>query len=108
MDNILITGATEEEYLRTSSQLLVHFDSALLPTLVCDASAYSVGAVLAHRMLDGSENPFGYFSRTLNNAERNYSQLEKIAYVFGLRYSTPPWSPFLVGDRPQSLVVSTG
>lgn len=73
--------------LPTSSQLLVHFDSDLPLLLACDASAYGIGAVLAHRMPDGSEKPIGYASCTLNSAERNYSQLEKegLSLVFGIK-----------------------
>ena len=73
--------------LLTSSDFLVHFDSTLEITLACDASAYGLGAVLSHKMLDGSERPIGYASRTLNKAERNYSQLEKegLACIFGIK-----------------------
>ena len=67
----------ESKELLTSSNLLVHFNSDLPLLLACDASAYGIGAVLAHRMPDGSEKPIGYVSRTLNSAERSYSQLEK-------------------------------
>ena len=73
--------------LLMSSSLLVHFNPDLDLILMCDASSYGVGAVLAHRMPDGSERPIGYASRTLTAAQRNYSQLEKeaLALVFGVQ-----------------------
>ena len=73
--------------LLTSSKLLVHFNPQLPLLLACDASAYGIGAVLAHTMPDGSEQPIGYVSRTLNSAERNYSQLEKegLSCVYGIK-----------------------
>ena len=51
--------------LLTSSSFLVHFNPELKLILACDASAYRVGAVLAHQMPDGSERPIGYASHTL-------------------------------------------
>ena len=77
----------QSKQLLTSSKLLVHFNPELPITLACDASAYGVGAVLAHKMPDGTEQPIGYASRTLNKAERNYAQLEKegLACIFGVK-----------------------
>ena len=75
------------KHLLTSSQVLVHFDPKLDIVLSCDASAYGIGAVLSHRMPDGSEKPVGFVSRTLSAAEKNYSQIEKegLACVFGVK-----------------------
>ena len=54
--------------------------------LSCDASPYSVGAVLSHVMDNQSDKPIAYASRSLNTAERKYSQLDKeaLAILFGV------------------------
>ena len=72
--------------LLTSSSLLVHFNPDLKLVLACDASAYGLGTVLAHKYPNGTERPIGYASRSLSKAEKNYSQIEKegLACIFGV------------------------
>ena len=60
----------------TSSDVLVHFDPKLPISLAEDASAYGIGAMISHRLQDGSERPIAFASRSLSNAEQNYTQLE--------------------------------
>ena len=64
-------------------------------------------------MPDGSEQPIGYVSRTLNPAERNYSQLEKegLSCVFGIKrfYSYLFGHPFtLITDHKPLLGLLDG
>jgi len=74
------TAFQESKKLFTSSRVFAHYNPKLLITLACDALAYGIGAVLTHKLPDGLEKPIGYASRTLNQAEKNYSQLERHAF----------------------------
>ena len=70
-----------------SAKALVHYDPNKPLILHTDASQYGLGAVMSHIMEDGSEHPIGIVSRTMNVAEKNYSQLDKegAAVIFGLK-----------------------
>ena len=67
-----------------SSSLLVHFDPSKDLILSCDASPYGVGVVLSHKMEDGNDKLIAFTSRTLLDAVKKYSHLEKeaLAIVF--------------------------
>ena len=73
--------------LLQSSDLLVHFDPKKEIILAINASPFGVGAVLSHRMGDGSERPITYALHSLSVAERKYLQLNKeaLAIVYGVK-----------------------
>ena len=81
----------ESKNLLQSSQLPVHFNPELPLILACDASAFGIGAVLAHCMPDGYEKPIGYASRTLTKLNVTTHNLKKkVCHVFlELNISTP-------------------
>ena len=70
-----------------SDSVLARYDPSKPPLLACDTSPYGVGAVLSHKLADGSERPVAYTSRTLGPAEKIYSQPDKegLAIIFGVK-----------------------
>ena len=79
-------------------------DPAKLFELEVDASAFAIGAVLRQRDERGDLRDIGFFSKALNQTERNYDiwDREFMAVVFGLRN----WRHLLVGS-PHPVVVWT-
>jgi len=69
-----------------SDRIFKHFDPNKITILTCDASAYGVGAVLSQVDNDNKEYPVAFASKTLNVAEKNYSQVDKeaLAIIFGI------------------------
>ena len=72
--------------------------------LVVDASVFAIGAVLQQRDEAGRAYDVGYYSKALNETERNYDiwDREFMAVIFGLRN----WRHLLSGS-PHKVVVWT-
>ena len=58
------------------SDFLTQFSTELPIVVSCDSSMYGIGASLEH-IKDWKEIPAWLASRSLNNVERNYSQLDE-------------------------------
>ena len=63
----------------TSDVVLAHYDPKLPVEMASDASNYGVGGVLMHVYPDGSRRPIAFASRTLNEHEKLYGQIDKEA-----------------------------
>lgn len=85
----------------TSAPLLAFPDFEAPFIVETDASATAVGAILAQKQ-DGLVHPIQYASRTLNDAERNYSACEReaLAVIFALR----KFRIYLLSSQPFELI----
>ncbi|UYV68256.1 K02A2.6-like [Cordylochernes scorpioides] len=61
----------------SSDQILIAYDPKLPIRLSCDSSSYGLCAVLSQIDVDGNERPIYFISRTLSQAEKKYSQIDK-------------------------------
>jgi hypothetical protein len=72
----------------SSSAVLAHPAAGAEISLVTDASATHVGAVVQQRRRGGAWRPLGFFSAQLNKAEANYSAFDRelLAVVAAIRH----------------------
>ena len=70
--------------------------------LEVDASAFAIGAILRQKNDNGKSYDVGYYSKALNETERNYDiwDWEFMAVVFGLRN----WQHLLAGSPHEVMV----
>lgn len=90
--------ASAFEKLKTelaSDRVLAHYSPELPVVLATDASPFGVGAVLSHVFPDGSERPISFASRTLNAAEKNYSQIDREA--LSIKFGVDKFHYYLIG-----------
>ncbi|CAN6686159.1 unnamed protein product [Malus baccata var. baccata] len=90
------TSFNQLKELLTTAPIIVPPDWSLPFKLMCDASNYALGAVLGQRK-DKRPHVIHYASRTLNDAQLNYSTTEKelIAVVFSL----DKFRSYLIGTK---------
>ena len=67
--------------------MLTHYYPSFPVELAVDASPYGLGAVIMHELPNGDWRPIAYASRTLNEHEKRYGQIDKeaLAIMFGLK-----------------------
>ena len=77
----------QSKSLLNTRNLLIHYDPKKPLIVACYASPYGLGVVISHVMPNKSKRLILFISRTLTNAERNYSQIgkESLAITFALR-----------------------
>jgi len=81
----------------TSSPILLHPDTTKPFIVECDASSFAIGAVLSQYDNENRLHPVAYFSRSLNNAELNYSITDKELLAIKDAFST--WRHLLLGAK---------
>jgi len=82
-----------------TSLILLHPDITKPFIVECDASNYAIGAVLSQRDKDNNLHPVAYYSRSLLNAEINYTITDK--ELLAIRDAFIAWRHLLLGAKYQ-------
>lgn len=95
---------TQLKHLFTSAPVLTMPDPMRKFIVEVDASDSGVGAVLSQRSKDGKVHPCAYFSRSLNQSERNYSFSDR--ELLAIQLATEEWRHWLEGTPEPFLVLT--
>ena len=80
------TAFDQLKNILTSAQVMAYYDPTAETSLIVDGSPVGVAAILSQKQQDGNFRPVAYASRTLNDTERRYSQIERetLAVLYGI------------------------
>ena len=80
LDNRMLSCIRKNKTLLSDLSLsLTHYDPKLDIIVASDASSYSIGACILHKLPDGTRKANAHASLSLLHDERQYSQIEKKA-----------------------------
>ena len=85
-----------------TSPILMHPNPEKPYIVECDSSNYAIGAILSQKDENNKLHPVAYYSRSLNNAEINYSITDKELLAIKSAFST--WRHLLLGAKHQITV----
>ena len=80
-----------------ATQVLAHYNLSAETKISADTSAYGLGAVLLHCQENHEWKPVAFASRSLNDIESCYAQIEKEALA--LVWSTEKFSDYVLGKH---------
>ena len=94
------SSAQEESFKKlkeelSSPRVLALYDTSAKTKISADASAYGLGAVLLQQQDDEKWHPVAFASRTMNEAELRYAQIEKEAVA--LTWALEKFSEYVLG-----------
>ena len=88
----------------TTAPVLVMPDLKKSFTVECDASDFATGAVLSQVGEDGAMHPVAFFSKSLNDAERNYEIYDK--ELLAIVRALDEWRHYLEGGEHPIDIIS--
>ena len=86
----------------TSAPILMHPDTSKQFIVECDASNFAIGAILSQKDSEGILHPVAYYSRSLHDAELNYTITDK--ELLSIRDAFATWRHLLLGAKHKVVV----